>query len=271
MRSPDETIVYLSGPMSGHDLYNFPAFDQARSFLRSNGFAVICPAEGDRELGFDPEVDEWTPELAAQASRRDARAVSHSDRVAVLHGFTSSRGARVELSLARWIGLPVVAAYAPEFDLSDSVDAWLADGTLDDDLREFEGIELPSRSETPIVQESGTGDPIRTDPGERRVVDPKTGGEKGTKLARFELLPPEALWRIAERFGRGAAKYEDRNWERGYAWSLSYGALLRHLFAWWGGEDDDPEFGDSHLAAVGFHALALLHFVEHYPDGDDRP
>ena len=106
---------------------------------------------------------------------------------------------------------------------------------------------------------------------EVRVVNETTGGAKGRKLARHELLPPEALTAIAERFGLGAAKYEDRNWERGYDWSLSYGALQRHLLAWWGGEDLDTEFGDSHLAAAGFHVLVLLSFIENYVDGDDRP
>ena len=103
------------------------------------------------------------------------------------------------------------------------------------------------------------------------VVDEETGGAKGRKLARHELLPPESLTAIAERFGLGAAKYEDRNWEKGYDWSLSYGALQRHLLAWWGGEDVDEEFGDSHLAAAGFHVLVLLSFIENHLDGDDRP
>tara|TARA_R110000737_G_scaffold32008_2_gene50396 strand:- start:580 stop:924 length:345 start_codon:yes stop_codon:yes gene_type:complete len=106
---------------------------------------------------------------------------------------------------------------------------------------------------------------------EVRITNPDTGGAKGRKLARHELLPPEALTAIAERFGLGAAKYEDRNWERGYDWSLSYGAMQRHLLAWWGGEDLDEEFGDSHLAAAGFHILVLLSFAENYPTGDDRP
>lgn len=106
---------------------------------------------------------------------------------------------------------------------------------------------------------------------EVRVVDPTTGGEKGQKLARFDLIPVDALWDIAEHFGRGAEKYADRNWERGYKWSLSYAALLRHLTAWWGGEDFDEETGSHHLAAVGFHTMALLTFVRTHPDGDDRP
>ena len=109
------------------------------------------------------------------------------------------------------------------------------------------------------------------DTDEERIVNPVTGGAKGRKLARHELLPPEALTAIAERFGLGAQKYEDNNWRKGYSWSLSYGALQRHLLAFWGGEDLDEEFGDSHLAAAGFHILVLLSFMENHPDGDDRP
>lgn len=106
---------------------------------------------------------------------------------------------------------------------------------------------------------------------EVRTVDPVTGGEKGAKLARFSLLPWEAVHALAEHFGRGASKYADRNWERGYAWSLSFDALNRHLCAWWMGEDNDPELGSSHLIAVAWHALALWWFQRHGAGTDDRP
>ena len=119
-----------------------------------------------------------------------------------------------------------------------------------------------------IIDEAGIRRPRRA---ETRIVDPDTGGQKGQKLARFDLLPVEALWEIAEHFGRGAEKYADRNWERGYKWSLSYAALMRHLTAWWGGEEFDEETGSHHLAAVGFHAMVLLTFIHTHPEGDDRP
>ncbi len=69
-------------------------------------------------------------------------------------------------------------------------------------------------------------------PEEVRIVNETTGGEKGQKLARFDLIPIGPLTRLAEHYGKGAAKYADRNWELGYDWSLSYGALMRHLTAW---------------------------------------
>lgn len=95
---------------------------------------------------------------------------------------------------------------------------------------------------------------------EIRVVDEKTGGEKGSKLARFSLIPPEFLWGLAEHYGRGAKKYDDRNWERGYKWSLSFDALQRHLHQWLLGEDRDQETGTHHLIAVGWHVCALFIF-----------
>jgi hypothetical protein len=105
---------------------------------------------------------------------------------------------------------------------------------------------------------------------EWRVVDPETGGAKGQKPARFDLLPPDVLFVLAEHYGKGAEKYDDHNWKRGYAWSLSFAALNRHLWAFWNGEDVDPETGSPHLAAVLFHAAALLHYMQNEKGTDDR-
>lgn len=104
---------------------------------------------------------------------------------------------------------------------------------------------------------------------EVRIVDAGTGGEKGQKLARFDLMPPEALWAVAEVFGRGVKKYADRNWEKGYKWGLSFGALQRHLLLWQLGEDIDEETGSHHLAQVAWHALVLLTFYLRRVGTDD--
>ncbi len=106
---------------------------------------------------------------------------------------------------------------------------------------------------------------------ETRVVDEATGAEKGVKLFRYDLVPTRPLAEVALHYGLGAVKYAERNWEAGYPYSRSYSALQRHAQAWWGGEDLDPEFGTSHLAAVVWHALAEMQFLEDHPDLDDRP
>jgi len=105
---------------------------------------------------------------------------------------------------------------------------------------------------------------------ERIVTDPVTGGKKGTKLARFDLIPPQATWHEAEVYGYGATKYEDHNWLKGYKWSLSYAALQRHLHAFWAGEYLDPESGLPHLAHVKWHCNTLMTFKERDLGTDDR-
>lgn len=97
-----------------------------------------------------------------------------------------------------------------------------------------------------------------------------TGAEKGVKRARFSLLPMEALTEVANHYGVGATKYEDHNMRRGYEWSKSYDALMRHATQFWSGEDRDEETGSKHLAAVVFHALTLMEFMETHPEFDDR-
>jgi hypothetical protein len=105
--------------------------------------------------------------------------------------------------------------------------------------------------------------------GEVRSVS-STGGEKGTKLARYDLIPVHPLEELAKHFGRGALKYDDNQWRKGYEWSKSYAALQRHLTAFWDGEDIDAETGSPHLAAVAWHAFALIQFAKDFPEFDDR-
>lgn len=105
---------------------------------------------------------------------------------------------------------------------------------------------------------------------EVRVTDEKTGGQKGAKLARLDLIPVYAQVEEAKVHGMGAAKYAPYNWRKGYDWSLSYGALQRHLLAFWNGEDLDPESGLPHLAHARWHTGALLEFLHYGLGNDDR-
>ena len=132
---------------------------------------------------------------------------------------------------------------------------------------------------------------------ETRTIS-STGGAKGVKPARFDLIPSGALRALAEHYGRGAAKYDDNQWRKGYEWSKSYAALQRHLADFWEGKDydvcsNDPggcslvdakgepfeptaedtcfnHTGSHHLDAAMWHAFALRTFVDEHPDHDDR-
>lgn len=112
--------------------------------------------------------------------------------------------------------------------------------------------------------------PMAKDTTEVRTVS-ATGGEKGVKIARYDLIPAGPLYELACLFGVGALKYDERNFEAGYEWSKSFGAMQRHAWQFWNGEDVDPETGVSHLASVIWNAMALLLFTQTHPELDDRP
>lgn len=87
---------------------------------------------------------------------------------------------------------------------------------------------------------------------------------------RFDLIPPDFLTQMSEVLTYGAKKYSPNNWSKGADWSRYYSAMQRHMWAWWGGEDTDPETGLSHLA----HAACCLAFLMAYQNRsigqDDR-
>lgn len=105
--------------------------------------------------------------------------------------------------------------------------------------------------------------------GETRVTS-ATGASKGTKEARYDLIPIPALDLLARLYGFGAKKYAEHNWRLGYDWSKSYAAAQRHMNAFWAGEDLDPESGVPHPINAAFHMFALATFLTEHPEFDDR-
>ena len=105
--------------------------------------------------------------------------------------------------------------------------------------------------------------------GEVRVTS-ETGGQKGRKPQRMDLLPPEALLALSEVYGMGAEKYDDHNYLKGYDWSLSFGALLRHVMAAEKGEWLDDESGLPHVMHAAWHCFSLFMFEKHGLGTDDR-
>jgi len=87
---------------------------------------------------------------------------------------------------------------------------------------------------------------------------------------RFDLVPFESVGEIADVLGIGARKYSANNWCRGTEWSRYFAALCRHIFAWWRGEDNDPETGKSHLAHAGCCLLFLMEYQRNKWGTDDR-
>src|SRR5688572_25513227 len=105
---------------------------------------------------------------------------------------------------------------------------------------------------------------------EIRVTDKGTGGSKGSKPSRMDLLPPLVLDEDARVYGMGAAKYSPTNYLRGFDWSLSVAALLRHINEWQQGNSYDEESGLHHLSHARWHLATLMLFEWYELGNDDR-
>jgi len=89
--------------------------------------------------------------------------------------------------------------------------------------------------------------------------------------ARFDLLPPDAIWEVVRVYTAGAGKYGDRNWEKGIRYGRVFAAICRHAFSWWRGERADQETGIHHLAHAAWNCLALLTYeLRGKTEFDDR-
>lgn len=83
--------VYIAGPMTGMPDFNFPAFNAEAAFLRNLGFTVENPAENTL-----PADSTWETYLKAAL-----RQMLTCDAVVFLPGWLGSRGARLEMFLAK--------------------------------------------------------------------------------------------------------------------------------------------------------------------------
>lgn len=91
-------VLYLSGPMSGLEKFNFPAFNEAAEKLRQMGFPVLNPAD------FGWEESDWAKNLA-----RDLALLGNAQILIQLPGWEYSRGASLEYSTAVSLGLGVAS------------------------------------------------------------------------------------------------------------------------------------------------------------------
>ena len=91
--------AYVSGPMTGIEEHNFPAFHEAAADLRAKGYEVVNPAE----RGDDGMV--WAEYIA-----RDVRIILNEgiDVLVMLLGWHTSPGSRIEASVAMCAGIRLV-------------------------------------------------------------------------------------------------------------------------------------------------------------------
>ncbi|MDR3171175.1 MAG: DUF4406 domain-containing protein [Treponema sp.] len=88
--------LYLSGKITGFDFFK-ETFAIARRQLESSGYEVCDPATFEL-----PEGVAWT-----DAMKYDIQKMLQCDGVATLDNWQDSTGARIEVRLARNLGMPV--------------------------------------------------------------------------------------------------------------------------------------------------------------------
>ena len=238
--------LYISGPMSGIPEHNFPLFNDVTRKLRNAGHIVYNPAEhfsGRTDLPRERYMAEDFRKLLEVASADTA-----VKGVVMLPGWENSRGAIAEVACAQELALQF---FEWQGDQLSQITIDRRQSVVTESIRQPLPDTLP-------------------DTGETRITDPKTGGQKGQKPAQLSYIPFDSLVEISKVYQYGAKKYARDNWKKGYQWSLNFDAMMRHMFAFWEGEDLDPESGCSHVGHAAWHCLTLLWFMQHYKDGDDR-
>jgi hypothetical protein len=99
--------VYIAGPMTGLPEFNYPAFRAAAAELRALGYDTEDPSDNEAKVKADPT---W-----ADYMRLGLTQMLTCEGIALLPGWESSRGASLEVHVARALGMEVA-------DLGD----WLA-------------------------------------------------------------------------------------------------------------------------------------------------
>ena len=96
--------VYIAGPMTGLPDFNFPAFNAMAATMRAEGWHVENPAEHGHVDGA-----EWGDYL-----RYDIGRLATCEAVMLLPGWSKSRGACLEVSIARQLDMPIMLAEGAE-------------------------------------------------------------------------------------------------------------------------------------------------------------
>lgn len=97
-----DRTYYLAGPMSGYAEHNYPAFDRAQTELRGTGVAVESP----HTIPWPTESAEGE-ELWKAMMREALRMLLSCQGIILLGGWTESKGAMLEYSVAAGLKMPV--------------------------------------------------------------------------------------------------------------------------------------------------------------------
>lgn len=105
-----------------------------------------------------------------------------------------------------------------------------------------------------------------------RIKDSNPKDAVGIKKVPFSTVPARVMAEVGLALLEGARKYGRHNYRAiGVRASVYYDASLRHLGAWWEGEDIDPDSGLSHITKAIAGLVVLKDSMEMGNWVDDRP
>lgn len=94
----------------------------------------------------------------------------------------------------------------------------------------------------------------------------------GVRKAPMSTVPATVLAEIGVAMLEGASKYGRHNYRAvGVRGSVYYDGVMRHLMAWWEGEDIDPDSGMSHVTKAITSLVVLRDAMMQGKFTDDRP
>jgi len=106
----------------------------------------------------------------------------------------------------------------------------------------------------------------------QRIKESNPKDAVGTKKVPFSTVPSHIIAEIGLAMLEGGRKYGRHNYRAiGVRASVYYDACLRHLTAWWEGEDIDPDSGLSHIVKAAACLAVLRDSMLIGNWADDRP
>lgn len=118
--------VFISGPMTGYEDFNRPAFMEAEEKLKKAGFSVFNPAWMDFDSGFSNDA----------IMSIDLVALSHCNYIYQLPGWKYSKGASAEYMFAlasdiQFVNVDWLEWYLGQVELINIVNNTISDETFD--------------------------------------------------------------------------------------------------------------------------------------------
>lgn len=101
--------------------------------------------------------------------------------------------------------------------------------------------------------------------GKARQFDTGAQRDSAEGKPRMSLVPHGALKSVMMRYLDGAEAYGENNWKKGMKNSVLYDSAMRHMMAYWTGDESED-----HLGAALWNVMGLIDNGESRPEMDDR-